>query len=189
MSLLTIRRIFTCAEDCLQDAGRPLERVKRTVVVCAVIANPYAGRYVEDLSEWINEVSPTLGELLAKTAVDLLGQPVEAYGKAAIVGIDGEVETGSAIIHTLKFGDPLRNRVNGRSLLPAVEKVGPPGCTFDIPLKHKDDDHTRSHHQTYTVSIPDAPARNEIVVGLAVSNSGRPHARIGEFGQELGSKK
>lgn len=189
MGLLTIRRIFSCAEECLEDAGRPLARVKRTVVVCAVISNPYAGWFVDDLSEWISEVSPQLGELLAKRAVELLGQPVEAYGKAAIVGMDGEVETGSAIIHTLRFGDPLRSRVNGRSLLPAVEKVGPPGCTFDIPLKHKDDDHTRSHHQTYTVSIPGAPARDEIIVGLAVSNSGRPHARIGEYGQELGNRK
>jgi hypothetical protein len=106
---------------------------------------------------------------------------VEAYGKAAIVGIAGDVEVGSAVIHHLTFGNPLRDAVGGTTLLPAVEKVAPPGATFDIPLKHILDDRTRSHHQTATLQLADAPKPDEIVIALAVTNSGRPFARIGEF--------
>jgi hypothetical protein len=129
-------------------------------------------------------VAPDLGALLTPLVVEALGQPVEAYGKAAVVGLDGEIEHGSGLIHTLRFGDSFRDATGATTLLPAVEKRAPAGSTFDIPLKHITDQKIRSHHQTVEVRVPDAPHADEIVIALAASNRGRPLERLAPFSSE-----
>lgn len=179
-----IRKVVALREERWHDGGPRLGAPLVSGFVAAVLANPLAGRFVEDLAEWRDAASAVLGEMLAARLHELVGDGIEAYGKAVVVGVSGELETGSAIIHTLRFGDPLRRRVRGTSLLPAVEKVAPTGATFDIPLKHIRDDSTRSHHQTMSVVIPDAPLASEFVVALAGATGGRAHARIGDIGDE-----
>lgn len=181
---LEIRKLATLVEEVLVDGGKPLSRVKKIAFAAAVFKNPHAGRYAEDLFPMIDALAPQLGQLLAKRVTEALGEKVEAYGKAAIVGTNGEVEHGSALIHTLKFGNYFRDAAHATTLLPAVEKVAPTGTVFDIPLKHSTNDKTRSHHQTYTVQIPDAPLPDEILIALVATNTGRPHPRIGDLSQE-----
>ena len=171
-------------EERHHEGGPPLAAPRVAGLVAAIIANPLAGRYVDDLAPWRDAVAAKLGELLSERLERLLGDAIEAYGKGVIVGLEGELETGSAIIHTLQFGDPLRRRVGGRSLLPAVEKVAPAGATFDVPLKHVTDDSTRSHHQTLSAAIVDAPLPREFVVVMAGATGGRAHARIGSIADE-----
>ncbi len=176
---MKVRKMFTYTEDTHQEGGRAVDPVARVAVVGAVIANPWAGQgFVEDLSAGIDATASALGELLAPAVVAALGQSAEAYGKAAIVGLDGEIEHGSALIHTLKFGDHLRRAASATTLLPAVEKRGPAGIIFDIPLKHITDATIRSHHQTVEVRVPDAPHPGEILVAMAVASQGRPQQRL-----------
>lgn len=181
---LKIRKIVTYVDETRTDMGLPLEKPKKTALVAAVIENPFAGRFQPDLFPMIDAFAPALGQLLSERVVAALGEPVEAYGKAAIVGLNGDVEVGSGIIHTLKFGNFFRAAAEATTLLPAVEKVAPAGCTFDVPLKHKTNDKIRSHHQSFSFSIPDAPMPDEIVIALVASNSGRPHPRIGDLANE-----
>lgn len=176
---LEIRKVLTVTEEWLQDGGRPSKNRTRLAAAMAVIANPYAGRYVEDLAPLVDGLAPPLGELLAAKVCEVLGDDVESYGKGALVGENGELEHGSAIIHTLKFGNPFRDAAKGTALLPSAEKRGGCGSPIDIALKHKDDHAVRSHHWTFEVRVPDAPAADEIVVVCAASNGPRPHARIG----------
>jgi hypothetical protein len=137
------------------------------------------------LTEFADALCSPIGELLAKEATTLLGEPVEAFGKGALVGTNGEVEHGSAIIHNLKFGNHLRNLAEGESLLPSAEKRGATGAPIDIALKHKNDTKIRSHHQTFEIRVPDAPLPDEIVISLAVSSGGRPHQRSGALKDQL----
>ena len=182
---MKIRKIVTIVEETHSEGGRRVENPTRTAVVLAVIENPWAGQgFVEDLAPGIDEVAPQLGELLAPLVVEALGARVEAFGKAAIVGLDGEVEHGSALIHTLKFGDFFRKAAEATTLLPAVEKRAPAGCTFDIPLKHVTDATIRSHHQTVEVRVGDAPRADELIIGLAAAAQGRPQARLAPLSSE-----
>jgi hypothetical protein len=175
-----IRKLVTYTEDFLREGGRDQTPPVRLAAAIAVVANPYAGRYVEDLSALANRFGPPLGELLGARVIELLdGAAVEAYGKGALVGERGEIEHGSAIIHTLRFGDPFRERAGGTSLLPSAEKRGACGATLDLALKHKHDTSVRSHHWTFEVRVPDAPHADEIVVVCAAATGGRPNARIG----------
>jgi hypothetical protein len=177
-----VRSIVTLVDETLRDGERDADPIARTAVVAAVIRNPWAGLgFVEDLAPGIRDNASALGALLAPRVVAALGAPVEAYGKAAIVGLAGEIEHGSALIHTLTFGDQLRGLIDATSLLPAVEKRAPAAASFDIPLKHITDPTTRSHHQTIEVRLADAPAEDEIVIALAVAAGGRPHARLAPF--------
>ena len=154
-------------------------------VVLAVIENPWAGKgFVQELGPTIDEVAPQLGKLLSDRVVGALGAPVEAYGKAAIVGLDGEIEHGSGLIHTLKFGNHFRDAASATTLLPAVEKRAAAGTVFDIPLKHVTDATIRSHHQTVEARVPDAPRADEIVIGLAAAAQGRPQARLAPLATE-----
>ncbi|GAB3716848.1 amino acid synthesis family protein [Nocardiopsis oceani] len=179
------RKTFTIVEDTLQEGGRPVGPAARVAVVAAVIDNPWRGQgFVEDLQEGIDATASDLGALLAPKVVDALGAPVEAYGKGAVVGLDGEIEHGSALIHTLKFGDHFRKATSATTLLPAVEKRGPAGIVFDIPLKHITDATIRSHHQTVEVRLPDAPHAGEIVIALAASAQGRPQQRLASLSTE-----
>jgi hypothetical protein len=180
-----LRKLHTVVEEVTRELDQPVEPAYRVAVAAAVIENPWAAKgYVEDLGPLIDEVAPALGQLLAPLVVETLGESVEAYGKGALVGLDGEIEHGSGLIHTLKFGDHFRNATGATILLPAVEKRGPAGAIFDIPLKHITDQTVRSHHQTVEARVPDAPHADEIVVALAASNGGRPLQRLAPLSSE-----
>ena len=182
---MDIRKIVTIVDEVRSEGGRAVESVARVAVVAAVITNPWAGQgFVEDLGPGIDAHASDIGALLAPQVVEALGAPAEAYGKAAIVGLDGEIEHGSALIHTLKFGDHFRDAVSGTTLLPAVEKRAPAGAVFDIPLKHVTDATIRSHHQSFEVRIPDAPHPGEIVIALAAAAQGRPQQRLASLSTE-----
>jgi hypothetical protein len=184
-----LRKICGMADEVFSEAGRAVEPPVRLAAAGAVVANPLAGRFADDLGELADAYCETLGRLLTARALGALGAAeVEAYGKGALVGLSGEVEHGSAIIHNLRFGNPVREAVGGSSLLPSAEKVGAAGATLDLALKHKLDPTVRSHHQTFEVRISDAPRNDEIVVWVAFASAGRPQARLPAFGSELAAR-
>lgn len=182
---MNVRKIVTVVEEVLREGGRPVDPTARVAVVAAVIENPWAGQgFVEDLAAGIDATASDVGELLAPRVLAALDAPCEAYGKAAIVGLDGEVEHGSALIHTLKFGDHFRKAAAATTLLPAVEKRAAAGTVFDIPLKHITDATIRSHHQSFEVRVADAPHPGEIIVALAAAAQGRPQQRLAPLSSE-----
>jgi hypothetical protein len=158
-----------------------IEPPTRRAAAVAVIENPFAGRYVEDLSELI-DIGEELGDLLARRAVAALGiegPRAESYGKAAAVGENGELEHAAAILHP-KLGAPVRKVLGtGAALIPSSKKRGGPGTVIDVPLGHKDAAFVRSHFDGMEVRVPDAPRANEIVIAVAITDSGRPLARVG----------
>jgi len=164
---------------------RPCGPARRLCAAGAAVGTPFAGRLVRDLERRVERYCEPLGELLTKRALELLGAPAEGVGKGALVGLDGDLEHGSAVIHNLRFGNKVRDAISGTALLPAAEKRGAAGAPLDIAIKHKDDPTVRSHHQTFEVRIPDAPRAGELVIWIALAASGRPHARLGAFGSEL----
>ena len=176
-----IRKIVVFLEETRSEMGRAVEPPTRRAAAVAVIENPYAGKYVEDLSDLMT-IGEELGELLTQRAVDALGIPgpaAESYGKAAVVGEDGELEHAAAILHP-KMGTPVRKVLGkGAALIPSSKKRGGLGTLLDIPLGHKDAAFVRSHFDGMEVSINDAPRANEIMVAIAVTDSGRPLARVG----------
>ena len=176
-----IRKIVTVVEETRLEAERSIDPPTRRAAAIAVIANPFAGRYVEDLTELI-DIGEELGRLLGERAVTALGiEPTsaESYGKAAAVGENGELEHAAAILHP-KLGAPLRKVLGkGAALIPSAKKRGGPGVTLDVPLGHKDAAFVRSHFDAMEVRIADAPAANEIMVVVAGTDSGRPLPRIG----------
>lgn len=182
---MQVRKIVTLIDETHIEGGKPVDPAARVAVVAAVIENPWAGQgYVEDLGAGIDATASDLGALLAPRVLDALGAPAEAYGKGAVVGLDGEIEHGSGLIHTLKFGNHFRDAANASTLLPAVEKRGPAGVVFDIPLKHITDATIRSHHQTVEVRLADAPHADEIVIALAAAAQGRPQQRLADLSTE-----
>jgi hypothetical protein len=176
-----IRKIVTFVEETHREVDKTVEPATRRAAAAAVIENPFAGRYVEDLSELI-EIGEELGALLTERAVTALGIPgpsAESYGKAAAVGENGELEHAAAVLHP-KLGTPVRRVVGkGAALIPSAKKRGGMGVTLDIPLGHKDAAYVRSHFDGMEIRVSDAPRANEILVAIAVTDSGRPLARIG----------
>jgi hypothetical protein len=176
-----IRKTAVVVEETCKEMGRTVSPPTRKAAAIAVIENPYAGRFVEDLSELI-DIGEELGGLLGGMCVTALGirpDQAESYGKAAIVGENGEWEHAAAILHP-KLGAPLRKAVEkGAALVPSVKKLGGPGTAIDIPLGHKDAAFVRSHFDGMEVRIADAPRANEILVAVAVTDSGRPIPRVG----------
>jgi Amino acid synthesis len=181
-----IRKISTVVEETRIEGERPVDPPTRRAAAVAVIDNPFAGAFVEDLSE-LMDVGEELGGLLAERAVQALGIPgptVESFGKAAAVGADGELEHAAAILHP-KLGAPFRKVLGkGAALIPSSKKRGGPGVALDIPLGHKDAAKVRSHFDGMEVRIADAPRANEIMVAIAVTDSGRPHPRVGGLKKE-----
>lgn len=183
-----IRKTLTLVETTLIEGGRAAPRPLKLIAAVVVLRNPWAGRgFVQDLRPEIHELAPQLGSLLTAMVVDAAGgaDNVEGYGKAAVVGLDGELEHASALIHTLRFGNQYRQAVGGTSYLAFTTTRGPASCPIMIPLMHKRDEGLRSHYQTIHFSIPDAPAVDEIVVALGASTGGRPHHRIGDRYEDL----
>ena len=176
-----IRKIAIFVEEMCTEMDRTIAPPTRRAAAVAVIENPFAGKYVEDLSELMS-IGEELGELLtqrAVTALGIAGTAVESYGKAAAVGENGELEHAAAILHP-KLGTPVR-RVLGKdaALIPSSKKRGGLGVVLDIPLGHKDAAYVRSHFDGMEVRINDAPRANEIMVAIGVTDSGRPLARVG----------
>ena len=176
-----IRKIATFLEETHTEMGRPVAPPTRRAASVAVIENPFAGKYVEDLTD-LMEIGEVLGELLTRRAVAALGidpATAESYGKAAAVGENGELEHAAAILHP-KLGAPVRKVLGkGAALIPSSKKRGGLGVILDIPLGHKDAAFVRSHFDGMEVRIPDAPRANEILVAVAVTDSGRPLPRVG----------
>ena len=176
-----IRKIIVQVDEVLQEAGQAVNPPTRRALAMAVIANPYAGKYSDNLDLLI-AIGEELGGLLGERCVKALGiQPQEAqsYGKAAIVGEAGELEHAAAIIHP-KLGAPLRLAVSkGAALVPSAKKQGTLGTAIDVPLGHKDAAFVRSHFDAMEARVSDAPRANEIVVAVVVTDSGRPLPRIG----------
>jgi hypothetical protein len=176
-----IRKLLTIIEETHREAGRDVRPITRKSAALAVVTNPFAGRYVEDLSELV-ALGETLGGLLGERAVRALGVApggAHSYGKAAIVGEDGELEHAAAILHP-KLGAPLRAAVQkGAALIPSAKKRGGLGTAIDVPLGHKDAAFVRSHFDAMEIRVSDAPRRDEIVVAVVVTDSGRPLPRIG----------
>ena len=176
-----IRKLIVEVEETRIEMGRPVTPATRRAVAIAVIANPYAGRFADDLDELV-DIGEELGGLLGTKCVEALGiapERAESYGKAAIVGEGGELEHAAAILHP-KLGAPLRKAVvKGAALVPSAKKIGGPGTAIDVPLGHKDAAYVRSHFDAIEARVADAPRAGEIVVAVAVTDSGRPHPRIG----------
>lgn len=183
-----IRKTLTFVETTLIEGGRTAPRPLKLIGAAAVVKNPWAGMgFVEDLKPAIHDVAPELGALLTGMILDAAGggDAVEGYGKAAIVGLDGEVEHASALIHTLRFGNHYRQAVGAKTYLAFTNIRGGSNTPIMIPLMDKNDEGRRSHYLTVHFAIPDAPAADEIVVALGASIGGRPHHRIGDRYQDL----
>lgn len=176
-----IRKLIVQVDETRREMGQPVDPPTRRAVAMAVIANPYAGQYAENLDQ-LSDIGAELGKLLGEHCVAALGiQPsqAESYGKAAIVGEAGELEHAAAILHP-KLGAPLREAVQqGAALVPSAKKMGGLGTAIDVPLGHKDAAFVRSHFDAIEARVADAPRANEIVVAVAVTDSGRPLPRVG----------
>ena len=176
-----IRKLIVQVEEIRVEMGRPVSPPTRKALAMAVIDNPYAGQYSENLDELVT-IGEELGALLGEKCVRALGvAPGQAhsYGKAAIVGEGGELEHAAAILHP-KLGAPLRKAVEkGAALVPSSKKRGGMGSAIDVPLGHKDAAFVRSHFDAMEARVHDAPRANEIVVAVVVTDSGRPLPRIG----------
>jgi hypothetical protein len=175
---MDIRKLVTIVEEVLAEGGRAASRPVRRVAALAVIANPFARRFEADLAPLVR-TGEELGALLGKRAVEALGGAVESYGKAAVVGLDGELEHAAAVLHPT-LGTPFRAAVGGgKAIIPSAKKVGVAGTAIDVPLHYKDAAFVRTHFDAMEVRVPDAPRADEIVVALVVTDGGRPHPRVG----------
>ena len=176
-----IRKIVTIVEETRTEMDKSVTPPTRRSAAAAVIENPFAGKYVEDLTE-LMDIGEELGRLLTERAVAALGihaPSAESYGKAAAVGENGELEHAAAILHP-KLGTPVRQVLGkGAALIPSSKKRGGPGVALDIPLGHKDAAYVRSHFDAMEVRINDAPRADEILVAIAITDSGRPLPRVG----------
>ncbi|MES0884019.1 amino acid synthesis family protein [Roseibium sp. SCP14] len=174
-----IRKFVVQLEDIRKEAGHPVQGTNRKVTVAAVIKNPLAGRYVEDL-EVLKVLGNAISGQLAARGVDALGiaaGDVTSYGKGAIVGVDGELEHAAALIHP-RFGAPVRNAViKGDDIIPSTKKVGAPGSVIVMPLTNKNSIWQFDDMDSTEITIPDAPKADEIVVAVCLGTGGRPLAR------------
>jgi hypothetical protein len=176
-----IRRLLVTLDEIHREAGQRVSPPTRRAIACAVIENPFAGRHAADLSP-LFEIGAELGDLLTRhclAALGIEGAKAESFGKAAIVGENGELEHAAALLHP-KMGGPVRAALGkGPALIPSAKKMGGLGTAIDVPLGHKDAAFVRSHFDAVEARVPDAPRANEIVVAIAITDSGRPLARIG----------
>lgn len=183
-----IRKLITITEETSTEASKKVEPTLKKVAAVAVIKNPFAGRFVENL-EPLYDIGEELGEILTKRAIQALDAPVESYGKGTIVGMDGEIEHAGAIMHP-KLGKPVREIVGGgKAIMPATKKMGNPGTEIDVPVHFKDAVYVRSHIDAMTISVHDAPRPDEILLAIVLTNRGRPLARIGGLTKEEAKKE
>ena len=183
-----IRKTLLHVETTRIEGGKAAPVPLKMIAAVAVIRNPWAGQgFVEDLRPAILDAAPGLGALLTEMVLEAAGggDKVEGYGKAAIVGVNGEVEHASGLIHPLRFGNHYREAVGAKSYLAFTNTRGPANASLQIPLMDKNDGGRRSHYLTIQLSVADAPGPDEIVVALGASIGGRPHHRIGDRYQDL----
>ena len=183
---VTLRKTHVSCETTYVDGGKKVKIPSKKAVAIAVIENPYANRFykrltqLENIGEWLGNY---LGGL-AVNAIDVVPNKIESFGKAAVVGENGEWEHAAAILHP-KLGKPLRKVIGGGlALVPSSKKLGGPGTRIDVPLGHKNAAYVRSHFDSIEAGLPDAPRANEILVCIAVADCGRPHARVGGLKNE-----
>ena len=178
---MEIRKLVTVVEETVREMDKEINPPTRKAAAIAVIKNPFAGKYVEDLTP-LMDIGADLGGMLGKKCLEALNigpDKAESYAKGCIVGLDGEMEHAAAIMHP-KLGKPFRDALGrGLALIPSIKKRGAAGCTLDVPLNHKDAAFIRSHFDGMTVAVEDAPRPDEIMVVLVVTDSGRPLPRIG----------
>ncbi|MFT3872637.1 MAG: amino acid synthesis family protein [Nocardioides sp.] len=180
-----IRKVFTFVEETLIEGGQNVEGPCRAAVGAAIIDNPFAGGFTEDLTPLRAQYSKALAELLVPRALNAIGFGLDSietacFGKAALVGLNGEIEHGSAIIHNMDFGGTVRDLLGGGdAMIPSVEKRGPAGSSLDIPLKNRHDAALAAFHQTVQIYVPDGPGADEILIAAGISLGPRPHPRIG----------
>lgn len=178
---MEIRKFVTIVEEACMEMGKKISPPHRKIASIAVLKNPFAGRYVEDLDELV-EMGAELGTILTERALNALQidpKGIHNFGKGAIVGLDGEYEHTGAILHP-KLGLTMRDVLEaGKALIPQAKKIGPAGTPIDVPLHYKDEARVRSHFDTIEVRVHDAPRPDEILVAAAFSDSGRPFARVG----------
>jgi Amino acid synthesis len=174
-----IKRILTFVDEVSRESSRPVAPPLRKVAVVAIIDNPFAGRFEPDLSV-LTKASEDIGRTICGLAISLLKPHApESYGKAAIIGTAGEQEHGVAMLTTV-FGNVMRDAAGGgKAWISSMTKRAVPGATIDIPLAHKDALYVRSHYDSITLTLHDAPLAGEIAVICAYSSRGRPHHRVG----------
>ena len=176
--MVEIRKIITTREVVFSELGVKAPRPVVRAVGMAVITNPFAGRFVEDLRP-LFEAGAMLGERLMPDLVKLLDRPAVSYGKGALVGVDGEMEHGGACVHPM-LGKPMRAAIGGgKAVISSNVKVAAAGAILDVPLGHKDNSWSFAHFDTITVLVADAPRPNEILVVLAIADGGRLQNRCG----------
>jgi len=180
-----IRKVITLVEETYVEGGKDVDHPTRLAVSAAVISNPFAGRFVENLDPLKDEYAKVLAAALVERASQALkigggDNAVACFGKAFVVGMRGEIEHGAAIVHTMEFGGTVRDLLGGgAAMIPSVDKRGPAGSTLDVPLKNRHDASMIGYHQALEIRIPDAPGPDEIVIALGLSDGPRPHARLG----------
>jgi Amino acid synthesis len=175
---LNIKRVLTFADEVRTEAGQKIVPPLRKVAAVAVLDNPYAGRFEKDLKP-LTDASAELGRHICTIAMKLLGVPAESYGKAALIGLNGEQEHGVAMLTTV-FGNEMRAAAGGgKAWISSLTKRAAPGASIDIPLAHKDALYVRSHYDGITIMLPDAPLPDEIAIIAAYASRGRPNHRVG----------
>ena len=191
MTITKIRKMVTVVDEIHYEMGQQINPPTRRAAAIAVIENPFADKYVEDL-EMLMQIGEELGAILGKRCIKALGikpSAAQSYGKAALIGENGELEHGAAILHP-RMGAPLRKEVEkGAALVPSSKKRGSMGDPLDIPLGHKDAAYVRSHFDGMEVRVNDAPRANEILVAIAVTDSGRPLPRVGGLSADAAEGK
>ena len=185
MSLVRVRKQVTFVEEIFHEGGPPPAKPLLRGAVCAVIHNPYAGRFEPDILPMMAELKP-LGLAMAQRLIDALGgdsRRIEGYGKGAIVGAGGELEHGALWHEPGGYG--MRDALGGaNAIVPSTKKVGGAGTRLDVPITHINASYVRSHFDAFEVGLPDAPRADEIVVALVMSTGGRVHARVGGLAKE-----
>ena len=173
------RKLIFHQETIFGEMDARADKPSIRVAASAVVSNPFAGRFVQDLSE-LFDLGGALGEQLSGKLTELAGAPIVSYGKAAIVGVNGEFEHGGALLHP-KLGRPMRAAIGGgKAVIPSNVKVAPAGTPIDVPLGHKDEPWSFDHFDTVTIVLPDSPRPDEIVMIIAMATAGRVHPRCGD---------
>ncbi|MFA6265049.1 MAG: amino acid synthesis family protein [Pseudolabrys sp.] len=186
-----LRKIATFIEETFIEGGKAARKPVRFVVVAAVLRNPWVGKgFVEDLRPEILRIAPALGAELTRRLVSVMpAEQVEAYGKAATVGTNGEIEHASALIHTLRFGNMFREAVKGTTYLSFTNTRNAPGALLSLPMIHKSETGKRSHFLTAQFQIPDAPGADEVMVAIGAANNSRAHPRLADRFQDMEDMK
>ncbi|MGC6517054.1 MAG: amino acid synthesis family protein [Candidatus Puniceispirillaceae bacterium] len=181
-----IRRTIDWSQTTFVEGGKAVDKPTYLYAALAIVRNPWFGKgFVEDLGPEIRDHCPVIGKLLTENLLRLSGGAIEGVGKASLVGMGGEVEHAQALTHSLWFGNQLRGAINAKSYLAFANIKAVGGSSLLIPLMDKDDGGRRSHYQTISVSVADAPAPDEIIIALGGSVGGHPHHRIGDRYSDL----